>query len=152
MKEEETGDPPPVNFSRVCLQALSSRKCCCRCELSLLVKLLVYPGVPSSHTIPVTYVLTFKKRHIPLFNVSSHPMFFKTWPGRTCFHLHLPETLSPSLDFLQVSVRSACQKEKLLMLISFVHPFKKDDDYFLMKDKYWPERGFLQSTWQCCFL
>lgn len=128
--KEETGDLPPVNFSRVCLQALSSQKCSCRCEVSFLVKLLVYPGVPSSHTIPVTYVLTFKKRHIPLRNVSSHPMFFfQTRPGRTCFHLHLPETLSPSLDFLQVSVRCACLKEKLLMLVLFVHLFKKDGDY-----------------------
>lgn len=147
--KEETG----VNFSRVCLQALSSQKCSCRCEVSLLVKLLVYPGVPSSHTIPVTYVLTFKKRHIPLLNVSSRPMFFfQTWPGRTCFHLHLPETSSPCLDFLQVSVRCACLKEKPLMLVLFMYPFKKDDDYFLMKVKYSPGRGFVQSTRKCCLL
>lgn len=117
---------PLDNLSKDQLQAFSSQKFCCRYEVSVLLKLLVYPGVPPSHTIPVMYLLPFKKRHVPMVNVSSHPVFFfVAWPGGTCFHLHLPQTLSPSLDFLQVSVRCACQNEKLLILVSFMHPFKK---------------------------
>lgn len=92
----------------------------------MLVKLLVYAGVPPSLTVPVTYVLAFQKRRIPALSVSSHPVFcFGTWPGGTCFHFYLPQTVSPALDFLKISVRCTCQNVKLLMFISFMHPFKK---------------------------
>ncbi|XP_054046029.1 sickle tail protein homolog isoform X14 [Rissa tridactyla] len=54
------------------------------------MKLLVYPGVPLSHTVPVTYVLAFEKRRVPALSISSHPMFcFGTWPDQAKTSLHV---------------------------------------------------------------